>query len=113
MSPSRRSILSTLTRGAAPTLVCLALGLFLGTGAAMAGFTETRESVQARLLVLSPADVNLDTRVDGADLALVGRNLGAPVPVADPRRAFGLGDVNLDGNVGVVDLVLVAVDAEG
>ena len=112
MSP-KHSIVTALIRKAAPTLVCLAMGLFLGAGAALAGFTETRQPVHARVLVVSPADVNLDTLVDGDDLRLVARNLGSPAPVGDPWQAFALGDVNLDGNIDVVDLVLVAVDAGG
>jgi hypothetical protein len=112
MSPPLCALSVALLRKAVLVLGCLVIGLFLGAGAALAGFTETKRTVDARLLVVNRADVNLDSVVDGTDLRLVARNIGVPVFDADPWQAFGLGDVNLDGYVDVVDLATVAFNSE-
>ncbi len=93
-------------------LVCLVLAVGLGLSFAMSEFAQVQRPVKGSLLVASLGDVNLDLRVDRKDLRVVARHLARPVPSGDVRAAFAFGDVNLDGQVNVLDVAIVGSEFE-
>ena len=86
------------------------LVLSIGAGAVLANFTQVSRTVSASVLVVNPADVNLDRTVDSADLLQIAAGLGADLTGQDPKTRFTKGDTNLDGRVDVLDLALVGVN---
>ena len=91
-------------------MACLCVALGIGTGVAIADFSQVQRTAPAQIFFTNRADINLDSRVNELDLRIVARHLGDLTQQESAKQAFASGDANLDGVVNVIDLALVGAN---